>query len=63
MGKAGKNLLAQSISFVIFLPILYLLLIGIGIAGAAVAQVIYFAVYSLLVLLFFIKCTRGHNLC
>ena len=55
IGRAGKILLVEIISFAVFLPALYLLLTTIGLVGAAAAQVIYFAVYSLLMLLFFIK--------
>ncbi len=55
VGRAGKVLLVQIIAFAAFLPALYLLLVNIGVAGAAIAQVIYFAVYSLLMLLFFRK--------
>ncbi|MDD5134469.1 MAG: oligosaccharide flippase family protein [Phycisphaerae bacterium] len=62
-GKAGKNLLAQSIALLIFLPALYLLLINVGLIGAATAQVIYFAVYLLLMLLFFVKYISRANLC
>ena len=38
-----------------FCRALYLLLTNIGLIGAAIAQVIYFAVYSLFMLLFFVK--------
>jgi O-antigen/teichoic acid export membrane protein len=63
MGKAGENLLVQIIAFAIFLPALYLLLVNIGLVGAAAAQVIYFAVYLLLMLLFFVKYISKANLC
>ncbi|MCD4831496.1 MAG: oligosaccharide flippase family protein [Anaerohalosphaeraceae bacterium] len=53
LGRAGKVLQVQIISFVIFLPILYILLVSIGLVGAAISQIIYFVVYSLLMLLFF----------
>jgi O-antigen/teichoic acid export membrane protein len=55
LGRAGKVLLVEITAFVVFLPSLYLLLTTIGLFGAAVAQVIYFAVYSLFMLLFFVK--------
>jgi O-antigen/teichoic acid export membrane protein len=55
IGRAGKILLVQTIALAVFLPAIYLLLVNIGLVGAAAAQVIYFAVYSLLMLLFFIK--------
>jgi O-antigen/teichoic acid export membrane protein len=55
LGRAGKILLVQTIALVVFLPTLYLLLTSIGLIGAAAAQVVYFVVYSLFMLLFFIK--------
>lgn len=55
LGRAGKILLVELIGFAVFLPALYLLLVNIGVAGAAVAQVIYFTVYSLFMLLFFVR--------
>ncbi len=63
IGRAGKVLLVQTIAFVVFLPALYLLLASIGLAGAAVAQVIYFVVYSLCMLLLFVKYISKANLC
>jgi O-antigen/teichoic acid export membrane protein len=63
IGKAGKILLVQIIALAVFLPALYLLLVNIGVAGAAVAQVIYFAIYSLFMLLFFVNYTSKANLC
>jgi O-antigen/teichoic acid export membrane protein len=55
VGRAGKVLLVQTAAFAAFLPALYLLLVNSKVAGAAVAQIIYFVVYSLLMLLFFNK--------
>lgn len=63
IGRAGKILLVEIIGFVVFLPALYLLLVNIGIAGAAVAQITYFAGYSLFMLLFFVKYISKANLC
>ncbi|MCX5633548.1 MAG: oligosaccharide flippase family protein [Phycisphaerae bacterium] len=55
IGRAGKVLLVEIIGFVVFLPALYLLLVNIGVTGAAVAQVIYFTICSLFMFLFFVK--------
>ncbi len=55
IGKAREVLLVQIIAFIVFLLALYLLLTNVGLVGAAIAQVIYFIVYSLLMLLFFVK--------
>jgi O-antigen/teichoic acid export membrane protein len=60
-GKAGEVLLTQIIALVVFLPVLYLLLNSTGLIGAAVAQVIYFAVYAIFIVLFFIKCITVTN--
>lgn len=63
MGKAGKILLVQTIALVAYLTVLYPLLVNIGLVGASIAQVIYFAVYSLFMLLFFVKSISKGNLC
>jgi O-antigen/teichoic acid export membrane protein len=63
VGRAGKILLVEILSFAAFLPVLYLLLINFGLVGAAVAQIIFFAVYAILMLLFFVKYTSKANLC
>ncbi|MGB8226023.1 MAG: oligosaccharide flippase family protein [Sedimentisphaerales bacterium] len=63
MGKAGEILLVEITAFAVFLPALYLLLANVGLVGAAVAQVMYFAVYSLFMLLFFVKYISKAKLC
>ena len=55
VGRAGVVLLVQTIAFAVFLPTLYLLLISVGLMGAAIAQVVYYAVYLLFTFLFFVK--------
>jgi O-antigen/teichoic acid export membrane protein len=55
MGRAGRCLLGQVIALAAFLPVLYLLLAKTGLIGAGMAQVVYFAVYSMLMLVFFVK--------
>jgi O-antigen/teichoic acid export membrane protein len=55
MGRAEKHLLVQIVSLAVFLPTLYLLLVNIGVIGAGIAQIIFFTVYSLLMLFFFTK--------
>lgn len=63
IGRAGRILLVQIIAFIVFSPALYLLLTTIGLVGAAAAQVIYFAVYLLFMLLFFAKYISRASLC
>ena len=55
MGKAGKHLLVQTVALAVFLPVLYLLLISVGLVGASIAQIVFFTVYSVLMLVFFTK--------
>ncbi|MDD5010547.1 MAG: oligosaccharide flippase family protein [Phycisphaerae bacterium] len=55
MGRAGNILFGQVVALAAFLPILYLLLVHFGLIGAATAQVIFFAIYSLFMLQFFAK--------
>ncbi|MGA2915426.1 MAG: lipopolysaccharide biosynthesis protein [Sedimentisphaerales bacterium] len=55
LGKATICLIILIIVQLIFLPALYLLLKNAGIIGAGIAQVIFFAVYSVLMFIFFTK--------
>jgi O-antigen/teichoic acid export membrane protein len=55
LGRAEKILLVQIIALAVYLAVLYPLLVNIGLAGAAVAQFVYFAVYAIFALSFFTK--------
>jgi O-antigen/teichoic acid export membrane protein len=55
LGRATVCLIVLIIVQLIFVPALYLLLKNIGIVGAGVAQIIFYAAYSILMLFFFTK--------
>ena len=59
VGRAEKVMQVQIISFLIFLPTLYFLLVNASLAVAAGAQILYFAVYALLMFMFFSRQIKG----
>ena len=59
IGKAGKCLLGQLIALAVFLPSIYLLAVNFGLIGATCAQIVFFVVYAVFMLLFFNKYTSA----